>query len=186
MYVLYIQPEIRKVIIVCINDLGFQGQPSKSCNLFNCFEISDLRNVRIDTKTHPPPPLGVRGLIRFYVVFHFGKSIPVYVKLLNSCSKLLLSRVGAGNVSMLVMWAPHQKLWKRTGCVAEPSECRCSYNTSANRHNILKISDLVDSVNEKNQKSAFHYNKPSFKEFIYTIYRLMRSTNFEIYVRQII
>ena len=32
--VLYIQPEIRKVIIVCINDLGFQGQPSRSCNLF--------------------------------------------------------------------------------------------------------------------------------------------------------
>ena len=92
-------------------------------------------------------------------------------------------RVGAGNVSMLVMWAPHQKLWKRTGCVAEPSECRCNYNKSANKHNISRISDLVDSVNEKNQKSAFHYYEPSFKEFIY-IYRLMRSTNFEIYVRQ--
>ena len=27
--VLYIQPEIRKVIIVYINDLGFEGQPSR-------------------------------------------------------------------------------------------------------------------------------------------------------------
>ena len=34
MSVLYIQPEIRKVIIVCIYDLGFQGQPSRSSNLF--------------------------------------------------------------------------------------------------------------------------------------------------------
>ena len=34
MSVLYIQPEIRKVIIVCVNDLGFQGQPSRSCDLF--------------------------------------------------------------------------------------------------------------------------------------------------------
>ena len=30
MSVLYIQPEIRKVIIVYIDDLGFQGQPSRS------------------------------------------------------------------------------------------------------------------------------------------------------------
>ena len=34
MSVLYIQPEIRKVIIVYIDDLGFEGQPSKSINLF--------------------------------------------------------------------------------------------------------------------------------------------------------
>ena len=32
--VLYIQPEIRKVIIVCIYDLGFEGQPSRSSDLF--------------------------------------------------------------------------------------------------------------------------------------------------------
>ena len=32
--VLYIQPEIRKVITVNIYDLGFEGQPSKSSNLF--------------------------------------------------------------------------------------------------------------------------------------------------------
>ena len=32
--VLYIQPEIRKVIIVYIYDLGFEGQPSRSSNLF--------------------------------------------------------------------------------------------------------------------------------------------------------
>ena len=30
----YIQPEIRKVIIVYIYDLGFEGQPSRSSNLF--------------------------------------------------------------------------------------------------------------------------------------------------------
>ena len=32
--VLYIQPELRKVIIVYIYDLGFEGQPSRSSNLF--------------------------------------------------------------------------------------------------------------------------------------------------------
>ena len=32
--VLYIQPEIRKVIEVYIYDLGFEGQPSRSSNLF--------------------------------------------------------------------------------------------------------------------------------------------------------
>ena len=32
--VLYIQPEIRKVIVVYIYDLGFEGQPSRSSNLF--------------------------------------------------------------------------------------------------------------------------------------------------------
>ena len=32
--VLYIQPEIRKVIIVYIYDLDFEGQPSGSSNLF--------------------------------------------------------------------------------------------------------------------------------------------------------
>ena len=32
--VLYIQPEIRKVILVYIYDLGFEGQPSRSSNLF--------------------------------------------------------------------------------------------------------------------------------------------------------
>ena len=32
--VLYIQPEIRKVIIVYIYDLGFEGQPSNSSDLF--------------------------------------------------------------------------------------------------------------------------------------------------------
>ena len=32
--VLYIQPEILKVIIVYIYDLGFEGQPSRSSNLF--------------------------------------------------------------------------------------------------------------------------------------------------------
>ena len=32
--VLYTQPEIRKVMIVYINDLGFEGQPSRSNNLF--------------------------------------------------------------------------------------------------------------------------------------------------------
>ena len=31
---LYIQPEIRKVIIVYIDDLGFEGQPSRSSELF--------------------------------------------------------------------------------------------------------------------------------------------------------
>ena len=30
----YIQPEIRKVIKVYIYDLGFEGQPSRSSNLF--------------------------------------------------------------------------------------------------------------------------------------------------------
>ena len=34
MSVLYIQPEIRKVIIVYIDDLGFEGQPSRSSDLF--------------------------------------------------------------------------------------------------------------------------------------------------------
>ena len=34
MSVLYIQPEIRKVIIVYIDDLGFEGQPSRSRDLF--------------------------------------------------------------------------------------------------------------------------------------------------------
>ena len=34
---LYIQPEIRKVIIVYINDLGFEGQPSRSSDLFQFF-----------------------------------------------------------------------------------------------------------------------------------------------------
>ena len=32
--VLYIQPEIRKFIIVYIYDLGFEGQPSRSSDLF--------------------------------------------------------------------------------------------------------------------------------------------------------
>ena len=32
--VLYIQPEIRKVIEVYIYDLSFEGQPSRSSNLF--------------------------------------------------------------------------------------------------------------------------------------------------------
>ena len=32
--VLYIQPEIWKVIIVYIYDLGFEGQPSRLSNLF--------------------------------------------------------------------------------------------------------------------------------------------------------
>ena len=32
--VLYIQPEIPKVIIVYIYDLGFEGQPSRSSDLF--------------------------------------------------------------------------------------------------------------------------------------------------------
>ena len=32
--VLYIQPEIRKVIIVYIYDLEFEGQPSRSSDLF--------------------------------------------------------------------------------------------------------------------------------------------------------
>ena len=31
---LYIQPEIRKVIIVYIYDLGFESQPSRSSDLF--------------------------------------------------------------------------------------------------------------------------------------------------------
>ena len=35
--VLYIQPEIRKVIIVYIYDIGFEGQPSRSSNLFYLF-----------------------------------------------------------------------------------------------------------------------------------------------------
>ena len=35
--VLYIQPEIRKVIIVYIYDLGFEGQPSRSRDLFYFF-----------------------------------------------------------------------------------------------------------------------------------------------------
>ena len=34
---LYIQPEIRKVIIVYIYDLGFEGQPSRSRDLFQFF-----------------------------------------------------------------------------------------------------------------------------------------------------
>ena len=34
MSVLYIQPEIRKVIIVYIDDLGFEDQPSRSKDLF--------------------------------------------------------------------------------------------------------------------------------------------------------
>ena len=34
---LYIQPEIRKVIIVYIHDLGFEGQPSRSSDLFQFF-----------------------------------------------------------------------------------------------------------------------------------------------------
>ena len=34
MSVLHIQPEIRKVIIVYIDDLGFESQPSRSSNLF--------------------------------------------------------------------------------------------------------------------------------------------------------
>ena len=32
--VLYIQPEIRKVIIVYFNDLSFEGHPSRSSDLF--------------------------------------------------------------------------------------------------------------------------------------------------------
>ena len=48
--VLYIQPEIPKVIIVYIYDLGFEGQPSKSSIYFIMFEIPDVRNVRMDTK----------------------------------------------------------------------------------------------------------------------------------------
>ena len=35
--VLYIQPEIRKVIIVYIYDLDFEGQSSRSSNLFQFF-----------------------------------------------------------------------------------------------------------------------------------------------------
>ena len=35
--VLYIPPEIRKVIIVYIYDLGFEGQPSRSSDLFYFF-----------------------------------------------------------------------------------------------------------------------------------------------------
>ena len=35
--VLYIQPEIRRVIIVYIYDLGFEGQPSRSIDLFQLF-----------------------------------------------------------------------------------------------------------------------------------------------------
>ena len=34
---LYIQPEIRKVMQVYIYDLGFEGQPSRSSNLFQFF-----------------------------------------------------------------------------------------------------------------------------------------------------
>ena len=34
---LYIQPEIRKVIIVYIHDLGFEDQPSRSSDLFQFF-----------------------------------------------------------------------------------------------------------------------------------------------------
>ena len=34
---LYIQPEIRKVTIVYIYDLGFEGQPSRSSDLFQFF-----------------------------------------------------------------------------------------------------------------------------------------------------
>ena len=48
--VLYIQPEIRKVIIVYIYDLGFEGQPSRSRDFFYFFEILDLENVKINTK----------------------------------------------------------------------------------------------------------------------------------------
>ena len=50
--VLNIQPKIQKVMIVYTHDLGFEGQPSRSSDLFQFFEISDLRNVRIDTKIH--------------------------------------------------------------------------------------------------------------------------------------
>ena len=35
--VLYVQPEIRKVIWVYIYDLGFEGQPSRSSDLFSAF-----------------------------------------------------------------------------------------------------------------------------------------------------
>ena len=35
--VLYVQPEIRKVIWVYIYDLGFEDQPSKSSDLFQLF-----------------------------------------------------------------------------------------------------------------------------------------------------
>ena len=31
-------------------DLEFQGQPSRSRDFFNIFDILDLKNVRIDTK----------------------------------------------------------------------------------------------------------------------------------------
>ena len=34
LFSLYIQPEIRKVTIVYIYDLGFEGQPSRSSDLF--------------------------------------------------------------------------------------------------------------------------------------------------------
>ena len=37
MSVLYIQPEILKVVVVCIYDLEFQGQPSRSRNFFDFF-----------------------------------------------------------------------------------------------------------------------------------------------------
>ena len=37
LFLLYIQPEIRKVIIVYIYDLGFEGQPSRSSDLFQFF-----------------------------------------------------------------------------------------------------------------------------------------------------
>ena len=54
MSVLYIQPEIRKVIIVCIYDLGmtlvFKVNRQGQVIYFNFFEILDLRNVKIDTK----------------------------------------------------------------------------------------------------------------------------------------
>ena len=33
-----------------VRDLEFQGQPSRSQNYFNIFDIFDLENVRIDTK----------------------------------------------------------------------------------------------------------------------------------------
>ena len=49
--VLYIQPEILKVIIVYIYDLGFEGQTVEvKLFILTFFEISDLRNVRMNTK----------------------------------------------------------------------------------------------------------------------------------------
>ena len=45
-----IQPELRKVIQMNVCYLEFQGQPSRSRDFFNIFDILDLENVRIDTK----------------------------------------------------------------------------------------------------------------------------------------